>query len=152
DLLKFTDNETLQALTAITKGHPSVVALERAFSGTPRGKALINRINADPTLAGCRVRIVSSNEDVVGTAQESPHEADAKVVRSGVDQRGTRRAQRFKIDGYGSVVVEGKAATLQDLSTFGAQIILTTALKPNQRVEMMLSDDKGVVRFNAQII
>jgi hypothetical protein len=164
DILKFADSETLQALNAITKGHPHVVALDRTFAETPRGKALINRIGADPALAACRVRIVTSGVEsfgegrpsqVAGTppAKAAPAaEESARSPRQRVDQRGTRRAPRFKIDGYGTVVVDGKSATLQDLSTFGAQIILTKALKPNQRVQMTLSDDNGVVRFNATIV
>ena len=159
ELLTFADTETLRALEAIARRHPAVVALERAFADTPRGAALINRIKADPSLRECEVRVVSGE----GPAAPAPVAAPGVTVpprtaglSSGapppLDQRGTRRSARFKIDGSGAVVVGGKSATLLDLSSSGAQVILPTVLKPNQRVQMMLSDDAGVVRFSGTVV
>jgi hypothetical protein len=68
-----------------------------------------------------------------------------------LDQRGTRRAPRFRIAGDMSVLVDGNAARLVDLSEVGAQVISPTVLKPNQRVRFALADDRGALRFNAAV-
>jgi hypothetical protein len=65
--------------------------------------------------------------------------------------RGTRRAPRFRMAGKMDVLLDGNPATLTELSTCGAQVVSPTVLKPNQRVRMVLSDEGGVVRFNAAI-
>src|SRR5688572_19351788 len=59
EVLSFSDNEPLKALEAINTRQPTVIALERLFAATSRGAALINRIKADPTLAGVEIRVVS---------------------------------------------------------------------------------------------
>jgi hypothetical protein len=149
----------------IMKRRPAVVALERLFAATPRGAALINRIKADPTLAGSEIRVVSHDTDytrvaarravpdgplagpATATAVAAPPAAPAKPL----DQRGTRRAPRFRITGSVDVLVDGNQAALIDLSTIGAQVVSPVVLKPNQRIRMTLSDEKGTVRFNASV-
>ena len=163
EILTFSDAEPLRALEAITKRKPAVVALERVFAVTPRGAALINRIKADPALGGSEIRVVSHDADdmrVVSptTAGDRPAgpgpgglAAPAAVIAPAapLDQRGTRRAARFKVAGVVEVATDGNAATLIDLSTVGAQIVSTTILKPNQKVRMTVADDQATLRFNA---
>jgi hypothetical protein len=72
-------------------------------------------------------------------------------VEPALDQRGTRRAPRFRIAGEMGVHLDGNPATLVDLSTMGAQVISPTVLKPKQRVRVALTDDHGALRFNAAI-
>src|SRR5438105_2245384 len=67
-----------------------------------------------------------------------------------LDQKGTRRAPRFKTEKIG-VLVDGNPATLLELSTCGALVLSPTIVRPNQRVRMALSDDGGILRFNAAI-
>ena len=52
ELLAFPDSDALKALDVISKRRPAVIVLEHDFAGTPRGAALIRRIQADPTLSG----------------------------------------------------------------------------------------------------
>jgi len=40
---------------------------------------------------------------------------------------------------------------LIDLSTFGAQVVSTSVLKPNQRVRVALTDDQTNVRLNGAV-
>jgi hypothetical protein len=68
-----------------------------------------------------------------------------------LDQRGTRRAPRFKVTGKMVVHVDGKTATLVDLSTIGAQVVSPAALKPNQRVKIAMNDDAGQVECSAVV-
>ncbi len=50
-----------------------------------------------------------------------------------------------------SMLLDGNAARLVDLSEVGAQVISPTVLKPNQRVRAVLTDDHGALRFNAAV-
>lgn len=152
DLLQFTDVDALRALEAITERRPAVVAIEKEFAATPRGSALINRIKADPTLTQCEIRIVSPTAEPVKVTKGKPAETPTPAAPAApLDQRGTRRAPRFRIAGQVEVLVDGNLAMLVDLSTIGAQVLSPTVLKPNQRVRMALSDEHSSVRFNAGV-
>jgi hypothetical protein len=154
EVLAFSDSDALRALEVITKRRPRVVALERLFAATPRGAALINRIKADPSLVESEIRVISHDTDYT---RVSPRKSTAgaptrsPATTAPLDQRGTRRAARFKIAPQVDIVVDGNAATLVDLSRVGAQVVTASALNPNQRVRMVLSDQVGAVRFNASV-
>ena len=175
ELLAFTDADALIALEVITKRRPKVVALERAFAATPRGTALINRIKADPALEHAEIRVMAHDSDLMRVVpraaaaqpplQDTHNNGDgggvatvtatqpavAPAPSAPLDQRGTRRAPRYRISGQVDVLVDGNTALLVDLSTIGAQVVSQTILKPNQRVRMALTDDLGNVRFNAAV-
>ena len=142
------------------RSRPRVVALERVFAATPRGAALINRIKADPKLTDCEIRIVAhdgayarlpgahsgASDDGAAVAVAPPPPAAAPL-----DQRGTRRAPRFRISDGVEVNLDGKGAALVDLSIVGAQVISGTILKPNQRVRVSMPDGTRHVRFSAAV-
>src|SRR5262245_25212070 len=165
ELLAFTDADALIALEVITKRRPKVVALEKVFASTARGTALINRIKADPALEHAEIRVIAHDNDSERVIARGPAAVqEGKGTGGGtaaataatpkvapLDQRGTRRAPRFKIAGQVDVVIDGNTAVLVDLSTIGAQVVSTVVLKPNQRVRMALADDSGNVRFNAVV-
>jgi hypothetical protein len=162
EVLVFSDTDALRALEVITKRRPRVVALERLFAATPRGAALINRIKADPSLVESEIRVIAHDSDYTRVSPRKPTKgaptpspgmmaAPATTTAPPLDQRGTRRAPRFKIAAQVDIAVDGNAATLVDLSRVGAQVVTDTPVKPNQRVRMMLSDPVGVVRFNASV-
>jgi hypothetical protein len=160
DAQAFSDLEALRALEVITRKRPDVVALERVFAATTRGAALINRIKADPKLSTCEIRIVShdspyarlpgapsaASTDGVAVAVAAPAPVDAPL-----DQRGTRRAPRFKMMEDVDLTIDGNAATLVDLSIVGAQVVSTTILKPNQRIRLSIADAKKPLRFSAGV-
>ena len=117
----FSDAEALRALDVITRQRPDVVALERLFASTSRGTALINRIKADPSLAACEIRIVAHDSEPARSASrpaQSAAEAAVAVVeappaapaKAPLDQRGTRRAPRFKIVDGVEVSIDGNPA------------------------------------------
>jgi hypothetical protein len=162
----FSDTEALRALDVITRQRPAVVALERTFSATSRGTALINRIKADPSLTACEIRIVnhdsgqtpsasSRSAEVGGTATAiTTSVAVAEPVKPAVaplDQRGTRRAPRFRmVDGV-EVQIDGNSAALVDLSVVGAHVVSSTILKPNQRVRITIPNGAPPVRVSAAV-
>jgi hypothetical protein len=168
DALTFSDAEALRALDAITRQRPGVVVLERSFAATSRGAALVNRIKADPSLAGCAIEVVAheagnapaprSGGDAVAVATVSapaPALAAAAVQvapAAPLDQRGTRRAPRFKMAGGVEVQIDGNSATLIDLSLVGAQVVSPTILRPNQRIRVTLPNAQKAVRISSAVV
>jgi hypothetical protein len=158
DLLAFTDAEALRALEIVLTRRPHVVALERLFAATPRGAALINRIEADPALVETEIRIISHDSDHTGVSTRlRPADVEPMIVEEDapepqtLDQRGTRRAPRFKVAGTFGALLDGNPASVIDISTIGAQVVSSMVLKPNQVVKMALSDDHDSLRFNAAV-
>jgi hypothetical protein len=162
----FADTEALKALDAISRQKPGVVALERTFAATSRGAALINRIKADPSLTGCEIRIVSHDGEYSRVAARPPAPTSggaatpavavaeptaAAAAAAPLDQRGTRRAPRFKLVDGVEATIDGNTARLIDLSLVGAMVISPTVLKPNQRVRMSLGDNAKPMRFSASV-
>lgn len=146
EVLTFTDADALRAMQTIMQRRPQVVTLERMFAVTPRGAALINRIKADPTLRQSEIRVVAHNSDYVRVVPRA-----APPAAPPLDQRGTRRAARFKMTPNTQAILDDKPGTLIDLSIVGAQVVSKAALKPNQRIAMTLNDEVGQVHFNASI-
>jgi PilZ domain len=166
----FPDADALKALEAITKDKPKLIVLERTFAATSRGAALIKRIKADPALVGCEIKIVANDGtpatgkkkkgDGAPTASPAAAATEAAVkaaaappapTKAPLDQRGTRRAPRFNVVGGIEVLIDGKPATLINLSVVGAQVVSPTILRPNQRVRMVLPDAERQLRFAAGI-
>ena len=116
----FADTDAHTALEVITRERPKIIALERDFASSRRGVALMNRIKADPALATTEVRIVFS-----------------------------RRAQRYRVSSM-HAIIDGNPALIVDLSMIGAQVVSSSALRPNQRIRMTLGEQGGL-RFNAAV-
>jgi hypothetical protein len=92
EVLEFSDADALQALETITKRRPKVITFERLFAMTPRGAALITRIKADPKLDDSEIRVLAHDSDYSRVVPRP-----SKVAPPPLDQRGTRRAPRFKM-------------------------------------------------------
>jgi hypothetical protein len=160
--LAFTDSETPTALEAILIHRPPVVAIERVFAAKSRGAALINRIKADPTLEACEIRIVAHDSSFSrvatrpgaapgGGAGGGTAAAAVAAPPVALDQKGTRRAQRYRIIAGIEVLIDGNPALLVDLSVVGAQVVSATLLKPNQRVRLSFIESARPVRFSAGV-
>jgi hypothetical protein len=147
EVLTFADADALQALETITKRRPGVVALERMFAVTPRGAALINRIKADPALRDSEIRVLAHDSDYQRIVPRT-----LPPIVPALDQRGTRRAPRFKMAANVAAQLDGKPATVIDLSAVGAQIVSQAKLKPNQKIVVALPDDVTSIRFAASVV
>jgi hypothetical protein len=162
----FVDADALKALESITKDKPKLIVLERTFAATSRGAALIKRIKADPALVRCEIKIVAHDgshtsgkkkadaADPVASAAEAAARAAAAPsvpAKAPLDQRGTRRAPRYQVVSGIEVIIDGKPATLINLSVVGAQVVSATILRPNQRIRMMLPDTERPIRFAAGV-
>jgi hypothetical protein len=166
DTVMFSDAEALKALDLITRQRPKVVLLDRLFSDTSRGTALINRIKADPSLVNCEIRIVEDDRSYSqvplqrgegGPTGGSGSGAAGIVVEdtpsppsTALDQTGTRNAPRFRVVDGIEVEIDGNPATLVNLSVSGAQVVSLTILKPNQRVRFIMST-KPPIRLKAAV-
>ena len=159
----FLDADALKALEVITRDKPKLIILERTFAATSRGAALIKRIKADPALVRCEIKIVAhdgsqtsgkkkdggASDPVASAAEAAARAAAAPPVpaKAPLDQRGTRRAPRYQVAKGIEVIIDGKPATLINLSIVGAQVVSATILRPNQRVRMILPDTERPIRF-----
>lgn len=159
ELVTFTDSEPIQALQVILETRPGLIVLERLFAATPRGAALINRVKNDPQLSGSEVRVMSHAGDysrqvskpapqpavVAGVVVESP---SARVVPAApvatveparaLDWHGTRRAPRYRVQRGVEIQLDGNPAVVVDMSTYGAQVLSATILRPNQKVRVSI--------------
>jgi PilZ domain-containing protein len=155
ELHQFTDQEALEALDHIIRNKPRIIALDHEFSASSRGAALINRIKDDPSLVNCEVRVIAHDSALNRVAvRRAPGHAAAVMVeeaKPSLDQRGTRRAPRYRMKDGIEILVDGNSASLVDVSTVGAQVLCPSVLRPNQRVRMTLTDQKGAIRCNGSI-
>ena len=147
EVLTFADADALLALETITKRRPAVVTLERMFAVTPRGAALINRIKADPALRQSEIRVLEHDSDYQRIVPRTPPPSAPAL-----DQRGTRRAPRFKMAANVTAQLDGKAATVIDLSTVGGQVLCPVTLKPNQNIAVTLPEPGTNIRFTAAVV
>lgn len=181
EVLTYRDTEAVEALQTIIGRRPTAVVLERLFAATPRGVALINRIKADPALAGSEVRVVSHDSDYARVVRRAgtpipvatpaggaavaapaaqpaaavhpaaPAPAAAPATPGALDQKGTRRAPRYRIRDGVELQLDGNPVMVVDLSTIGAQVISPTILRPNQRVRVLLPTEPDALRFAGAI-
>jgi len=118
----------------ILERRPRVVVVNEAVATSSPAIALIERIRYDATLQPCEVRIVPFGE------AEGP-----------LDMTGTRRAPRYQIAEGVNVDIDGKPATLVNLSLVGAQVISPTSLKPKQRIRFSLAGEGKPIRIQSVV-
>ncbi len=146
-IVSFNETQAIQALEAVVKRKPPIVAFERMFAMTPRGAALINRIKADPKLKQTEVRVVAHDSDYSRVSPRRVSEA-----HKALDQTGTRRAPRSKMPNKTGIAIDGHAGTLIDLSTIGAQLVSPAAVKPGQELRLVLTDSSGNLKFSGKVV
>ena len=151
----FTESEALEALDYIIRTKPGLIALQDDFSATSRGMALINRIQDDPNLSQCEVRVLARDAAQNRVSAKKGQAAGGAVAvdeqKPALDVRGTRRAPRIRIKDGVEVAVDGNPAALIDLSTVGVQVVSSTVLKPNQRVRVTIGEGKAAIRCSGAI-
>lgn len=155
EVISFGEHDLLRALETISTRRPAVIALERAFVGSPRGKALVHRMQADPALAGLEIQSVSLGGRHDGMAAALPPEPEPAAIERTprtLDTWGTRRVPRLRVEEDTGMLIDGHSVRMVDLSTYGAQITSPAVLKPGQRVRVGLVDDLGSVRCVAVVV
>jgi hypothetical protein len=84
-------------------------------------------------------------------AAEAPAAA-APDPAAHLDYRGTRRSPRVRVAGALEMMVDGNRGSVIDLSMHGAQVVMPSVLKPNQRVRVSLTDETGTIRCGATVV
>ncbi|MDA1186012.1 MAG: PilZ domain-containing protein [Acidobacteria bacterium] len=169
ETIAFATTDATHALSVIRSRRPDLVVIDREFAATARGVALVRRIKADDGLSACEVRIIAldgSFEDARGSqpgvndarhrqaagaarAARVPAEPPLAASPSGLRER---RAPRFTIVEGVQVQIDGKAASLVDLSTVGAEVSSAIPLKPNQRVKFTLVDEAHPLHCRSVVV
>jgi len=146
EVLAFNETQAIAALEVVFKRKPAIVAFERRFAITPRGVALMNRIKVDPKLLKTEIRVVAHDSDY---SRVSPRQKTA--AQKALDQKGTRRAPRFKMKERTPIAIDANAGSIIDLSTIGAQIVCNATLKPLQELKITLTGASGNLKFSAKV-
>ena len=134
EMLSFAEAEVSRALDAIVARHPRLVIVNRVFAATPPGIALVDRIKQDSALQPCDIRTVAFGE-----------------ATGPLDMTGTRRAPRFSmVDGI-NADIDGKTASLVNLSLVGAQVLSPTILKPKQRLRFTVVNEGQPIRIQSVV-
>ena len=151
DLLAFADADAQHALDVIERRPPRAVVLEQLFASSARGAAFVRHLRAIPALAGLDIRTLSS-ERAAGLATGGPANGGMLAGMADPLQVGpVRRARRLRMPDGAEVLVDGTRTALIDLSTFGAQVVSETILRPKQSVRVMLNRDGMVMQVAAAI-
>jgi hypothetical protein len=136
DTLIFSDAELKKALDVITERRPKMVLIEEQFASTAVGAGLMERIKSDAALKGVEIHVIAFGN--------APNPGP-------VDMSGTRRAPRFSMAKAMDVDVDGKPASLVNLSIVGAQVVSPTIVKPTQRVRLTLVDEGRAIKLQSRV-
>ncbi len=143
-----------------------MLAIQREIAATSSAPAHIQRIKAHPPLTASEIRVQEYDSDYARVSPTHVKEAGDLAAATAatpvgthavppavapLDQRGTRRAPRFKIVAGVEVRIDGNAASLVNLSTIGAQVVSPVILKPNQHVRFTFVDPPRHTRCRAAI-
>jgi hypothetical protein len=167
----FTGGNLATALESIQLSHPKVIAVEAGLAGRPQGQAFLSRIEA-LAIKGLAIQLVvrargswattpyigqPAAEElqavVHSVSTEGPAAALARpgAVIAPAEAANTRRATRFKVLESLIAVVENGQANLVNISILGAQVVSMSALRPAQKVKIVLPDADEMVHLMASV-
>ncbi len=153
EVMAIDEADPQRAIDLIVRRRPRVVVIEQRFAGTSRGQAFVHRLRHDPDLPPVEIRMLPAEHAATLASTHSPLlNSPASVVALAQPIVGpVRRAVRVPMPAGVQVQVDGRPASLVDLSTMGAQIVSAKTLKPNQKVRVQITDDSGVFRATAGV-
>ena len=144
DFLAFADTDAQQALHVIERRRPHVVVLEQLFAASTSGAALVNQLRSASDLAGLDIRILPAERSAVLGASGPLNGRSLTSLALPLRDGSTRRAPRIAMPSGAEVFVDGTRTALINVSAFGAQVLSTTILRPNQRVRIAINRNGGV--------
>ena len=166
----FSETEWLGVQDSVLARPPEVVVMQAAFAATSRGATLVSALKAKPREHGTAVRVFIEDEvksPLILTETELPP-IDALLETSRpLDRAGTRQAARYPMHRR-DVTVNGDSGQLIDLSVSGAQVQVTSRLRPLKVARLVLQDggelklqgtvawaiavpDKGTITYRAGV-
>src|SRR3954454_2766188 len=151
-LLALADVDDRHALAVIERRRPKVVVLEQLFASSARGITFVSRLRGNAQLAGLDIRVLpAARSAILGSAAMRAGHALVNAAQPLPDGP-IRRAPRIPMPRGIELRVEGTRTALINVSPFGAQVVSTKALKPNQHVEVILKREGVDLRTRAEIV
>jgi hypothetical protein len=143
----FSESECLEAARLIEAKAPKTLALDAAVARTPRGAQLVALVKR----AGTDVRVLTENAAHLLVLIVDPDISVMAASRPLEDGCGTRAARRFPMQPGVEVVIDGERSHLVNLSTTGAQVVVTARVQPKQTLHFTLLEDATEMRLRAQV-
>jgi PilZ domain len=137
------------ALETIGSKRPEVVVIEQAVATTGPGSTLMARLHTERFLRGIDVRLLAPDRanDLMSSEPGDVHpQIWLTVLAEPLPARPMRRAERIKTGENEGALVDGTPVRLLDLSASGAQVYSTMVLRPQQRVKLVLSPERGSIK------
>jgi hypothetical protein len=128
---------------------PQAVVIEQAVATTGPGSTLMARLHTERYTRGIDVRLLPPERaaDLMSSEPGDVHpQVWLTVLANPLPSRPLRRAPRIRIDEHEEAIVDGSPVSLIDLSASGAQVRSSMVLRPQQRVKVVLSPERGSVR------
>jgi len=149
----FSETEWLSVQDSVLARPPEVVVMQSAFAATSRGATLVSALKAKPREHGTAVRVFIEDEvksPLILTETELPP-IDALLETSRpLDRAGTRQAARYPMNRR-DVIVNGDAGQLIDLSVSGAQVQLSSRLRPLKVARISLPGEEGEIKLQGTV-
>jgi hypothetical protein len=158
------------ALESIQMNHPKRIAVEASFAQRPQGQAFLARIERLAIPGSAIQLVVRANGKWTATPYAAPAAADEPptMATAGAERpivvtsrpaagdaqakgANTRRASRFKVLESLNAVVENGQANLVNISILGAQVVSLPALRPTQKIKIVLPDADDMLRLTAHV-
>lgn len=142
-----------QALEAIGTKNPEVVVIEQAVATTGPGSTLMARLHTERYTRGIDVRLLPPERaaDLMSSEPGDVHpQVWLTVLANPLPARPQRRAKRMRAENE-EALVDGSPVTLIDLSASGAQVRSSIVLRPQQRVKLVLSPQRGSIKTSGVV-
>jgi hypothetical protein len=147
------ESELLQVQDSILSRPPEIIVMHPAFAATSRGASLVAALKAKPRESGTSIRVFIEDEVkaplILSEKSLAAGEALLETSRP-LDRAGTRQAVRFPMNRR-PVAVNGDHGELIDLSVSGAQVQVTTRLRPLKVARLILPHEGGEIRLQGQV-
>ncbi len=144
-----------RALALIDQAQPEVVVVEQSLVSTEPGLLLMEHLHSERSLRGLEISLLPA-VSVDTLLSTSPGDADPQQWLTGLSRplppRPVRSAVRVPGSRQEKLSVDGRPATLLDVSVTGAQIESPGALRPNQHVRIALGADRGSAKAEGVVV
>lgn len=146
-------DDSLKVIDFILERPPKTLLVHKTFAASSRGAALVARLKSEKNLGGVEVRVLIEDEDraplILSEMSFSPEKGLHEASRP-LDRAGTRQAARHPMH-HRDIFVNGGPGHLIDLSISGAQVEVSSRLRPSQVVRMILPDESGELRSQGTV-
>lgn len=151
-ILALADVDDQHALAVIGRRRPKVVVLMQMFAASARGASFVSELRGNADLAGLDIRVLpAARSALLGSAEVLAGHVLASAAQP-LPQGPARRAPRITMPSGIEMRVEGAKAALVNVSPLGVQVVSPKALKPNQRVEIVMDRYDVNLRTRAEIV